>query len=499
MYLSSDSFSRSTALVFAVWILCSGSEILAQTPWVSAPATPAQLPARQPGISKRVVSLPPPPARTAAPGQGLPAGQPPVAVSAQSYPYPGQQAYPSQRAAFSPPNSGPAAGPSIQLPPVPTASELPPVSPARMGLSGAAPNVPPAPQGSLVSYDTQAPQPAESQHFQPGELVAVVGTDHILAGDMMVFVEPIIEENRSRLTDTQADMLRARLTRQVLKQYVEIKALYQEFFRDMVGTAPPDEIEEMRKQVVTRAGKIFFDKQVPSLMKKYEVNDVRELEVKLQAKSMSLRTLRSQFIEQVLSQELERKYVPDEFEIGRDELLAHYREHRDDWKVPARARWRQLTIRFDKHDGVETAERLIKNLGNQVFLGGKPFEAVARDSSEGYTADEGGVYDWTTQGSLKSKPLDQALFSLEPRRMSKVIRDDVGFHIIEVLEREDGHSKDFTVAQVEIRATLSKQKRSEAVKEFRAEVMSRTPVWTRWPEDVPGSRPLSDAIGDINS
>ena len=38
-------------------------------------------------------------------------------------------------------------------------------------------------------------------------------------------------------------------------------------------------------------------------------------------------------------------------------------------------------------------------MGNDV-LNGRPFEEVAKESSEGPTAYNGGLYDWTTQGSL---------------------------------------------------------------------------------------------------
>jgi hypothetical protein len=198
--------------------------------------------------------------------------------------------------------------------------------------------------------------------------------------------------------------IRNQLTRQSLRQYCEIKAIYQEFFRDMVGTVPPKELEETKKKVVTRAGKIFFEKQVPTLLKKYKVETLQDLERKLNEKSLSLSTLKGQFIEQVLASELERKYVPDKFEIDRQDLLNAYQQptNQDRWKVAGRVRWRQLTVRFDKHPSRAAADTKIRELGNEIFLGGKAFDAVARQSSEGYTANEGGRYDWTTQGSLKS-------------------------------------------------------------------------------------------------
>ena len=64
-----------------------------------------------------------------------------------------------------------------------------------------------------------------------------------------------------------------------------------------------------------------------------------------------------------------------------------------------------------------------------------------------------------------------------------------------VLEREPGHEQDFTEAQVELREELSEERRTKEVREFRKRITDRTTVWTLWPEDIPGSRPLVEALG----
>ncbi|MEO8272347.1 MAG: peptidylprolyl isomerase, partial [Aureliella sp.] len=337
----------------------------------------------------------------------------------------------------------------------------------------------------------------EAEEFPAGQLIAVVGYEHILAGDMAVFVEPIIEQNRAKIpVGAEERKVRSQLTRRALPQYVELKALYQEFFRDMVGTVPPKELAEAKKKVETKAGKIFFEKQVPVLMEKYKVNTVAELEQKLTDKSLSLTTLRGQFIEQVLASELERKFIPAKFEVDRQDLIDAYRDDKntEKWNISARARWQQLSVRFDKHATRQEAEARIKELGNEVFYG-KSFDAVAKQSSEDYSASAGGVYDWTTQGSLKSKALDHTIFILAPNELSQIIEDDIGLHIVRVLEREDGHVQDFTEAQVELRESLSEERREKEVREFRDRIVDRTTIWTLWPQDIPGSRPLSEALG----
>ncbi len=553
MCLDNLSCSVASIALSLAWIFpCAG-----QTYWATSPAIPGPAGTRESAERSQVRSLPPPPQRALSASvppasAGLPSGEaarrseqtatrPPDLAGGPAVtphapvvqPFPDRQDAASRSAGVEPASSNRSlAGPA--LPPIPLlGSELnnlpPPASrpgsAPRPGTGGLA--LPPPPrldrldsdQGpSLTSVPAQmvssirpsvsgpasVPPPDRSRggstEFNAARLIAVVGTEHVLAGDLAGFVEPIIEANRDRFPDKRTeDQVRQQLTRQVLKQYIVIKALFQEFFHDTAGNAAPEEIEAMKKQVGTRASKIFHERQVPALMKQNGVNSLRDLELKLREKSMSLATMKRQFIEQAIAQELERKYVPNEFEVSLDELWNYYQSHSQEWFVPAKARWRQLTIRFDRHASRAEVEQRIKELGNQVYLGGLPFEAAARQYSEGYTADQGGVYDWTRKGSLKSQPLDAAIFSIPLGRLSQVIEDDVGMHIIEVLERVPEHHTPFEEAQAEIRRKLSEEKRSKALQEFHKKVLGRTPVWSLWPEDLqaicPHVRPLAEAGG----
>jgi parvulin-like peptidyl-prolyl isomerase len=427
----------------------------------------------------------------------------PPGVSSQSSPkFPGaQQVLPRTPGEASGTRQEPSQSAPANLPPLPSLAELPQVtgnnSPSESA-SGTTGN------GSLVSFQS-APSALDPNSpirvladFAAGQVVAIVGTERILAGDLAAVIEPIIIENKNRLNgQAQEDVARRTLLRQVLPQFVEMKALEQEFFRDMAGTATPDEVKKMREQVVSRATRMFYDRYVPAeLFKKYKVEGLAELEAELQNRGMSLGIMKNHFLTQVMGSQLEEKYVLEQYEIPPDEILAYYQENIDRWKVPARAKWRQLTVRHDRHATREEALQRIEQLFNEVYLGGKPFEAVARDSSEGYTAAEGGLYDWTSQKSLKSAALDQAIFSLPLRHLSQLIEDDIGFHVVEVVQREDARTQDMAEIQTEIRKTLSKAIRQKKADEFRKKILVRVPVWTRWPEDIPGSRPLEEALGE---
>ncbi|MCC6507896.1 MAG: hypothetical protein IT423_02230, partial [Pirellulaceae bacterium] len=74
-----------------------------------------------------------------------------------------------------------------------------------------------------------APAQAADQPILATDLICVVGGDRILAGDVFAYIEPIIEENRKSIPPGQEDMVRRQLMRKMLSQYVQVKAMYQDF------------------------------------------------------------------------------------------------------------------------------------------------------------------------------------------------------------------------------------------------------------------------------
>jgi parvulin-like peptidyl-prolyl isomerase len=84
------------------------------------------------------------------------------------------------------------------------------------------------------------------------------------------------------------------------------------------------------------------------------------------------------------------------------------------------------------------------------------------------------------------------VFAIEPRALSQVIEDADGFHVIEVLERESEYRMSFAQAQGEIREAILKRKRSEQENEYKKKIRELTPIWSRWPEDIPGARDLRE-------
>ncbi len=310
-------------------------------------------------------------------------------------------------------------------------------------------------------------QPA-GEPFEPGFVLAIVGGEPIFVGDLMLEANQLIEQFAPDAPESVKAGQRRELIKRLLPKYIDQKRLLIDTKRGLPEGADFDKIVE-------QASKEFDEKALPEIMKQNGVTSTAELDAQLRARGSSLRKLRESWsIDQLVRYFLSQKLKIDT-EISHQELLNYYNEHREDFEIKARARWQQVMVEFKNHRSRREAKRAIVEMGNQIVYGAD-MEAVAKKGSDGFRADEGGVHDWTTQGSLVLKELDQAIFSLPVGELSDIIETDRGYHIVRVLERSDAGSVPFTEAQVQIRKKLEEEKRLAALEEHLSKLREEIPV-----------------------
>ncbi len=166
-------------------------------------------------------------------------------------------------------------------------------------------------------------------------------------------------------------------------------------------------------------------------------------------------------------------------EVTHEEMLDYYLAHQADFQVPAKVSFEILTARFARFEGDRPATHAhAAMMGNEVFLGGVPFAAVAKRHSQEPLAETGGQYESITPGSLASKTIDQAVFNLEIGKLSQIIEDDQGYHIIRVKQRTPAGVVSFEEAQPDIRKKIEAQKRLADQQKYLSELKLRTKIWT---------------------
>jgi parvulin-like peptidyl-prolyl isomerase len=384
----------------------------------------------------------------------------------------------------------------------------PPTDPQRYPLPSPTIAAPPLPNAS-PQPPAPSPQPASAGHlFQPAQIVATVGNKYIFYGDVAPMVnqmlQPALAKAPSEFERQQIEKYRDPLTRQAIRQMVETKLMYLEFEREIVKNAPKDKLPEVRKNIDKKVFESFeqeladtrakIDKARPEelpellkrdpivprlvmLMKDVNAESLGELDAALRQFGSTLEKEVRYYGEYKLGRTTVGKHINFKPEITHQEMLDYYHEHAADYAVPAKVRFEILTVKFESFPTRQAAQAAIAAMGNEVFFGA-PFKAVAQKGSQEPNAQAGGYYDWTSQGSLASQPIDEALFTIETGKLSQIIEDNRGLHIVRVIERSPAGQVSFLEAQPKIKEAITTQKKEADYKKFVQTLGVGTRVWT---------------------
>lgn len=334
--------------------------------------------------------------------------------------------------------------------------------------------------------------PPQAQSLEMAMVVARVGPEVVLEGDLLTpKALEYLEKAGPSMAPEDLRKLKLQICQQVLPQHVEMLLVYVDALREL----PENKLPDIRKNV----DKAFDEQFLPKMMQEAGVATSLEYEQQLRAKGQSLDRMRKMFFERGLSQEWMRKHVKNDDEIPHADMIAYYQNHLADYEFPAKARYEALTLKVGAKRSRKQAWDLLAAMGNEV-LAGRPLADVARARSEGPTAAQGGMFDWTSAGSLASKRLDEAVFSLPIGQLSAIIEDEPSpnladqgaLHIVRVVERKAAGRTPFLEAQVGIRETLVADRQRKATDDYLRKLRERTPVWSVFDGDPNGAaRPVT--------
>jgi hypothetical protein len=336
-------------------------------------------------------------------------------------------------------------------------------------------------------------------------VLATVGSEYIMAGDLLPQVEMVMwnfiqDIPPAELTKYRDDIARQKeiLLTTLLQQAIDAKVLYVAFRKSL----KPDELKTLDERIDSVSA-AAFDGALEEMLPRVKAADKKELK-QLRQEDMHLAQLSILMVadgaetmhelDQILrrfgsSHEMEKmRFAEVNFgrqlivqnvnlqeEITHRQMLDYYHKNIADYQFNTKARWQQLSALYKNHPRQE-AYRLACEMGNRV-LNGAPLAEVAKQLSEDLKAQNGGNYDWVEPGNLVSKQLDQAIFNLPVNRMSPVITDDQGVHIIRVSERIVAGKQAFVEVQNDIKSQLRNRRRNEAVQKYIAKVKLQIPVW----------------------
>jgi len=380
-------------------------------------------------------------------------------------------------------------------------SSAPPISPATQPFAApfASPFGPPsaspakpaiAPTAIEASAASTPPTgPTEAQPLDACEVVARVNSEVILACELEWQMRLMFEQRfgpvqaKQMMTAPELAEGRSDVMKGMVVSRIEMALLYADFR----SKAPQADLNAIKKQLDVP----FEDNEVPRLIEVTKAKDRAELEAKLLDLGTSLNERREDFYRTMIARSWLQQSVKISKEVTHEQLIEFYREHESDYDQPERVRWEELMVRFDKHPSKSEAYSALALLGNDAYAAtqataaGQPaFATIAPKHSDGFTAADGGVYDWTSQGSLASEQIDRRLFDAPVGEMSEILEGPTGFHIVRVIERREAGPTPFRDVQAKIREDLFNDRSEKAINARMTEMKKTARLWTVFTGDL---------------
>jgi peptidyl-prolyl cis-trans isomerase C len=170
----------------------------------------------------------------------------------------------------------------------------------------------------------------------------------------------------------------------------------------------------------------------------------------------------------ILSQEYMTRRCPGTGEPTKEEMASYYKEHPEQFTKPMSVRARHILIALTPEAGdaevkkaLEKAESVQKRLGE-----GESFWKLAKEySDDPRTKFKGGDLGYFTRERMV-KPFADAAFSLKKGETSGPVRSPFGFHIIQLDDRKEGETEDFSAAAEKVRVMTAQWNQKKCMDEI---------------------------------
>ena len=289
--------------------------------------------------------------------------------------------------------------------------------------------------------------PAMAEEKSDSDKVAVVNGDVITRGDLDRAVDFGKRQAMQKGQPLNPEQIAA-LEKDALDKLIGIQLLYQASIK--AGNKVDD------KQVDEKFAE--FKKRFPNeeaFKKAMDEWHVKEPDMKAELKKG------------MVTEAFVVKHFVDKTTVPEEKVKAYYDSHPEFFKQPEKVKASHILIKV-KPDATEAekAEAMKKVKAVQEKLKkGDDFAEVAKASSEGPSAAKGGDLGYFGRGQMV-KPFEDVAFSLEPGKVSDVVKTQFGYHLIKVADKKPESTVPFDTVKPRLEQYLKQEEVQKEIKKY---------------------------------
>ncbi|MDQ2947868.1 MAG: peptidylprolyl isomerase, partial [Acidobacteriota bacterium] len=151
--------------------------------------------------------------------------------------------------------------------------------------------------------------------------------------------------------------------------------------------------------------------------------------------------------------------------VSDQQLQQEYRNDIDSYRIPDRVRVRHILIKTQgkPKDQDPALKAKAEDILKQIQHGGNFAELAKKNSDDPGSGAKGGELGWIVRGQTVPN-FEKTAFSLQPGQLSGLVETEYGYHIIQVEEKQAGHTQTFEEVKPQLLADMQKQAASDSLR-----------------------------------
>ena len=208
-------------------------------------------------------------------------------------------------------------------------------------------------------------------------------------------------------------------------------------------------------------------RQLDELRKQNHLDSMEALEKAAEQQGVSFADFKASIQNRVITSQVIRDEVGRRINITQADEQQYYDEHKNQFTTPESVKLSEILVpTVDPDNAAQVAAAQTKADTLEASLkAGKDFAAVAKASSGGSTAAQGGTLGDYKRGQL-AKVLEDATFPLKAGEFTAPIRTKQGFIILKVDDHTAAGQQPFSAVQPQVEDALGMQKMQPALRQY---------------------------------
>lgn len=216
-------------------------------------------------------------------------------------------------------------------------------------------------------------------------------------------------------------------------------------------------------------GETELVKRLDEIRKQYSLESLEDLEKAAKDQGVSYEDFKANIRNQIVTQEVMRQEVGARIQITPGEAEHYYEAHKQDYVQPESERLSEILISTgtngtDDPAKVAAAKAKADDIEAKLRAGGD-FAQLARTSSDGSTAGEGGDLGQYKRGQL-NKVLEDQTFNLKTDEYTAPILTRQGYIILKVVQHTAGGPKPYKDVQEEVEEAYFMTRMEPAIRAY---------------------------------